>query len=146
MGGRSGQWAACLSRGGQWVACLSRLGQWVAGVVNGWHVLAGVVNGLHLLPWVVNGWHVSAGVVNGQHVLAGVVNGLHVSQQLTFLYSPHTRIRSSRPDAWSVQEVIQAGRSVRLPSPGKASAPLCMWVDTSSYAGACVVRPSEKAL
>ena len=68
-----------------------------------------------------------------------------MSQQSTFLYSPHTRIRSSRPDAWSVQDVIQAGRSVRPPSPGKASAPLHMWVDTSSYAGACVVRPSKKS-
>ena len=68
-----------------------------------------------------------------------------MSQQSTFLYSPHTRIRSSRPDAWSVQDVIQAGRSVRSPSPGKASAPLCMRVDMSSYAGACVVKPSEKA-
>ena len=27
---------------------------------------------------------------------------IHLSQQLTFLYSPRTRIRSSRPDAWSV--------------------------------------------
>ena len=69
-----------------------------------------------------------------------------MSQQSTFLYSPHTRIRSSRPDTWSVQVVIQAGRSVGLPSLGKASAPLCMQVDTSSYAGACVVKPSEKAL
>ena len=68
-----------------------------------------------------------------------------MSQQSTFLYWPHTRIRSSRPDAWSVQDVIQAGRSVRLPSPGKASAPLHMRVDTSSYAGACVVRPSGKS-
>ena len=75
------------------------------------------------------------------------VNSLeYMSQQSTFLYSPRTRIRSSRPDAWSVQDVIQAGRSVRPPSPGKASAPLCMRMDTSSYAGACVVRPSEKAL
>ena len=71
---------------------------------------------------------------------------LHVSQQSTFLYSPRTRIWSSRPDAWSTQDVIQAGRSVRPPSPGKASAPLRMRVDTSSYAGACVVKPSEKAL
>ena len=71
---------------------------------------------------------------------------IHVSQQSTFLYSPHTRIRSSRPDAWSVQDVIQAGWSVGPPSPGKASAPLRMRLDTSSYAGACVVRPSEKAL
>ena len=69
----------------------------------------------------------------------------HMSQQSTFLYSPRTRIRSSRPDAWSVQDVIQAGRSVRPPSPGKASAPLCMRVDTSSYASACVVRPSRKS-
>ena len=69
-----------------------------------------------------------------------------MSQQSTFLYSLHTRIQSSRPDAWSVQDVIQVGWSVRLPSPGKASAPLHMWVDTSSYAGTCVVRPSEKAL
>ena len=69
-----------------------------------------------------------------------------MSQQSTFLYSPRTRIQSSRPDAWSVQDVIQAGRSVRLPSLGKASAPLRMRVDTSSYAGTCVVRPSEKAL
>ena len=69
-----------------------------------------------------------------------------MSQQSTFLYSPHTRIRSSRPDAWSVQDVIQAGRSVRLSSPGKASAPLRMQLDMSSYVGACVVRPSEKAL
>ena len=68
----------------------------------------------------------------------------HVSQQSTFLYSPRTRIRSSRPDAWSVQDVIQAGRSVRPPSPGKASAPLHMRVDTSSYASACAVRPSKK--
>ena len=69
-----------------------------------------------------------------------------MSQQSTFLYSPRTRIRSSRPDAWSIQDVIQVGRSVRLPSPGKASAPLRMQVDTSSYVGKCVVRPSEKAL
>ena len=70
----------------------------------------------------------------------------YVSQQSTFLYSPRTRIQSSRLDAWSVQDVIQAGRSVRPPSPGKVSAPLRMRVDTSSYAGACVVKPSEKAL
>ena len=69
-----------------------------------------------------------------------------MSQQSTFLYSPHTRIQSSRLDAWSVQDVIQVGWSVRPPSPGKASTPLCMRVDMSSYAGACVVRPSEKAL
>ena len=68
-----------------------------------------------------------------------------MSQQLTFLYSPRTRIWSSRPDAWSVQDVIQVGRSVRLPSPGKASTPLRMWVDTSLYAGTCVVRPSKKS-
>ena len=67
-----------------------------------------------------------------------------MSQQLTFLYSPRTRIRSSRPDAWSVQDVIQAGWSVRLPSPGKVSAPLRMRVDTSWYARACVVKPSKK--
>ena len=73
-------------------------------------------------------------------------NGEHMSQQSTFLYSPRTRIRSSRLGAWSVQDVIQAGRSVGPPSPGKASAPLCMRLDMSSYAGACVVRPSEKAL
>ena len=75
-----------------------------------------------------------------------VMGETYVSQQSTFLYSPSTRIRSSRPDAWSVQDVIQVGRSVRPPSPGKASAPLRMRVDTSSYAGTCVVRPSEKAL
>ena len=69
-----------------------------------------------------------------------------MSQQSTFLYSPHTRIRSSRPDAWSVQDVIQAGRPVRPPSLGKVSTPLHMRVDTSSYAGACVVKPSEKGL
>ena len=69
-----------------------------------------------------------------------------MSQQSTFLYSPHTRIRSSRLDAWSVQDVIQAGRSVGPPSLGKASAPLRMQLDTSSYTGACVVKPSEKAL
>ena len=69
-----------------------------------------------------------------------------MSQQLTFLYSPRTRIRSSRLDAWSVQDVIQVGQSVRLPIPGKASAPLRMRVDTSSYVGACIVRPSKKAL
>ena len=74
------------------------------------------------------------------------MNLYYVSQQSTFLYSPRTRIRSGRPDAWSVQDVIQAGRSVRPPSPGKASAPLRMRVDTSSYAGACVVKPSKKAL
>ena len=43
-----------------------------------------------------------------------------------------------------VQDVIQAGRSVRPPSPGKVSAPLRMRVDMSSYAGACVVRPPKK--
>ena len=69
-----------------------------------------------------------------------------MSQQLTFLYSPRTRIQSSRPDTWSVQDVIQAGWSVGPPSLGKVSAPLRMRLDTSSYAGACVVRPSEKAL
>ena len=69
-----------------------------------------------------------------------------MSQQSTFLYLPHTRIWSSRPDAWSVQDVIQAGRSVRPPSQGKVSAPIRMRVDTSFYAGACVVRSSEKAL
>ena len=68
-----------------------------------------------------------------------------MSQQSTFLYSPHTRIRSSRPDAWSVQDVIQVGRSVRPSSPGKVSAPLRMRVDTSSYASACVVRPFRKS-
>ena len=68
-----------------------------------------------------------------------------MSQQSTFLYSPRTRIRSSRLDTWSIQDVIQAGRSVRLPSPGKASTPLRMQVDTSSYAGACIVKPSEKS-
>ena len=73
-------------------------------------------------------------------------NFVHVSQQSTFLYSPRTRIQSSRPDAWSVQDVIQVGRSVRPPSPGKVIAHLRMWVDTSSYAGACIVRPSKKAL
>ena len=69
-----------------------------------------------------------------------------MSQQSTFLYSPHTRIRSSRPDAWSVQDVIQAGQSVRPSSLGRVSAPLRMRLDTSLYAGTCVVRPSEKAL
>ena len=69
-----------------------------------------------------------------------------MSQQLTFLYSPRTGIRSSRPDAWSVQYVIQVGRSVRPPSLGKASAPLRMRVDMSSYASACIVRPSKEAL
>ena len=69
-----------------------------------------------------------------------------MSQQSTFLYLPHTRIWSSRPDAWSVQDVIQAGQSVRPPSLGKVSAPLRMQVDMSSYAGTCVVKPSKKAL
>ena len=65
MGDRSGQWLAGVinglhllvgvvngwqewtmgGRSGEWVACLSKGGQWAAGVVNGLHLLVGVVNG-----------------------------------------------------------------------------------------------------
>ena len=65
---------------------------------------------------------------------------------MTFLYSPRSGNRSSRPVTKLTAMISKAWQPCGTSNLDRMIAPLWMRVDTVSYLRACVVRPSEMTL